>query len=288
MNPVIQLNNLIKRHGAHTVVDIDELQIQPGKIVGLIGPNGAGKTSALRCILGLASYEGELSVLGKNPYRQRPELMREVAFIADTAVLPRWITAGQLLDYMAGIHPSFNRKKAEGFLAATNIRAGARVRTLSKGMITQLHLALIVAIEAKLLLLDEPTLGLDIIYRQRFYEQLLNDYYDESRTIIITTHQVEEVEQILTDLLFIKDGKLVLNCTLDEIPERFFEVNVEAEQVEEARRLNPIFERVVFGSHIMMFEGGEQTDLANLGSVRTPNIANLFVAKLGDGKMEVV
>ncbi len=278
--PVISIQQLHKRYAAETVVDIPQLDIQAGSIVGLIGPNGAGKTSALRCLLGLASYEGDIKVLGKDPYFQRAELMRDLAFIADTAVLPAWITASQLLDYMQSVHPNFNRAKAESFLAATNIKRDSKVKTLSKGMTTQLHLAVVIAIEAKVLFLDEPTLGLDIIYRQRFYEQLLNDYYDESRTIVVTTHQVDEIEHILTNLIFINQGRIALNASLEEVAARFIELDVVPEHMAAAQALKPIYTRTNLGSKTMMFDRVPRQELAALGAVRTPSIANLFVAKL--------
>ena len=280
--PVINIRQLNKRYGSDVVVNIPQLDIESGSIVGLIGPNGAGKTSAMRCLLGLASYEGEIKVLGKDPYFERAELMRDVAFIADTAVLPSWVTAAQLLDYMQRVHPNFNRAKAEGFLAATNIKRNSKVKTLSKGMTTQLHLAMVIAIEAKVLFLDEPTLGLDIIYRQRFYEQLLNDYFDESRTIVVTTHQVDEIEHILTHLIFINRGQLALDATLEEVSANFAEVDVVPEQMAAALGLNPIYTRTNLGSKTLMFENIPQQQLAPLGAVRTPSIANLFVAKLGN------
>jgi len=231
-------------------------------------------------MLGLAKYDGNLTVLGKNPYSERTELMRDVAFIADTAGLPKWITAAQLLDYMQQVHPNFNRQKAEGFLAATHIKKHSRVKTLSKGMTTQLHLALIVAIEAKVLFLDEPTLGLDIIYRQRFYEQLLNDYYDETRTIVITTHQVEEIEHILTQLIFIDQGRIALNNSLEDIADIYIEVDVLPEKLTQAQALNPIYQRNNLGSKTMIFEQVARQQLAEFGTLRTPNIASLFVAKM--------
>lgn len=277
---VIEINQLQKRYGRELVVDIPELTISAGSVVGLIGPNGAGKTTALRCLLGLARCQGELRVLGRDPYHERAELMKDVAFIADTAVLPDWITAAQLLDYMQSVHPNFNRAKAEGFLAATNIKKRSNVKTLSKGMTTQLHLAIIIAIEAKVLFLDEPTLGLDIIYRQRFYEQLLNDYFDESRTIVITTHQVDEIEHILTQLIFINHGQLALNSTMEGVAERFCELDVTPEQLAAANALNPIHTRSNLGNKTLMFESVAREQLAEFGAVRTPSIANLFVAKL--------
>lgn len=280
MNLAIDIKQLSKSYSGEKVVDITNLQIEPGRIVGLIGTNGAGKTSALRCLLGLTRAQGDFSVLGLDPSRERQALMRDVAFIADTAILPKWITAKQLLDYMQGQHPNFNREKAEGFLATTNIKPASRVSTLSKGMITQLHLALTIAIEAKLLLLDEPTLGLDIVYRQRFYEQLLNDYYDESRTIVITTHQVEEIERILTDVIFLQDGRVVLNESIEALAERFYQVPVNPADIERARALKPIHESAQLGSRVCVFDGVPREQLQQFGELSTPSLADLFVAKL--------
>lgn len=280
MEPVIRIEGLQKRYGRQLVVDIDELSIYAGSVVGLIGPNGAGKTSALRCLLGLARCQGHLQILGVDPFCQRAQLMRDVAFIADTAVLPDWITAAQLLDYMQRIHPNFNRTKAEVFLAQTKIKKHSRVKTLSKGMKTQLHLALVIAIEAKILFLDEPTLGLDILYRQQFYQQLLNDYFDETRTIVITTHQVDEIEHILTHLVFIDDGRLALNCAMDEIAERYCEVDVAPDLLAAAQAHKPIYSRAQLGTTTLLYESVDRAQLAQFGVLRTPSIANLFVAKL--------
>lgn len=284
---VIEIQQLQKRFGRQLAVDIPSLSVGAGSILGLIGPNGAGKTTALRCLLGLARGQGEVRVLGKDPWHQRAELMRDVAFIADTAVLPSWITAAQLLDHMQSVHPNFNRAKAESFLAGTNIQSASRVKTLSKGMITQLHLALIIAIEAKVLFLDEPTLGLDILYRQRFYQQLLNDYFDESRTIVITTHQVDEIEHILTHLVFINGGRLALNASMDEVAERYCELTVGPEQLAAAQALGPLHSRTNLADSTLLYEGVARQSLQSLGVVTTPSIANLFVAKLaGDNGAE--
>jgi ABC-2 type transport system ATP-binding protein len=263
------------------------LRVEEGRIVGLIGPNGAGKTTALNAILGLTSYQGELRVLGREPRTERDQLMRDVCFIADVAVLPRWIRVSQALDYVAGVHPRFDRAKAEAFLAKTNIRSANQVRELSKGMVTQLHLALVMAIDATLLVLDEPTLGLDILYRKQFYDSLLNDYYDRSRTIVVATHQVEEIQNILTDLMFINRGRIVLNCSMEEIESRYVEVMVHPEKVAAAQALKPIHERQVLGRSIvlfdiMMLDGVDRPQFAALGDVRTPSIADLFVAVLED------
>jgi ABC-2 type transport system ATP-binding protein len=258
------------------------VSVEEGRILGLIGPNGAGKTTALNAILGLAPYQGELKVLGRDPWTERDQLMRDVCFIADVAVLPRWMRVSQALDYVAGVHPRFDRAKAEGFLAKTAIKRGSRVRELSKGMVTQLHLALVMAIDAKLLVLDEPTLGLDILYRKQFYDSLLNDYFDRSRTIVVTTHQVEEVQHILTDLMFINRGRIVLNCSMEEFESRYLEVMVNPEQVPAARALRPIHERQVFGRSILLFDRADRHQLAALGEVRTPGIADLFVAVMGN------
>lgn len=280
MSVVIEAKGLTKKYGQFNALDNVDISIESGKIVGLIGPNGAGKTSALRCLLGLSTFDGELMVLGKNPMTDRVELLKEVAFIADTAVLPDWISVDQLLEYMAAVHPKFSRKKAESFLSETSISAKSKVKTLSKGMITQLHLALVISIDAKLLVLDEPTLGLDIIYRKYFYEQLLNDFFDENRTIIITTHQVEEVEPLLTDIMFLKNGKIILDMSMDCIPKSFTEIEVYGESIELARGLNPIGERTVLGGVVMMFENADLHRLETLGQRRMPSIADLFVAKM--------
>lgn len=280
MEPIIQAKALTKRYGQHTALNNVSFDIAPGRIVGLIGPNGAGKTTALKGILGLAEVEGELSVLGMNPTAQRTELLEQVSFIADTAILPRWIKVSEALDYVAGVHPRFVRAKAEEFLAKTKIKPHAKVSTLSKGMITQLHLALIMAIDSKLLVLDEPTLGLDIIYRKQFYTALLNDYFDAEKTILITTHQVEEIETILTDIIFINDGEIVLNIAMDEISERFVEVHVGAKDKEAAQALKPINITPRLGGYSVLFEHVTREQLAGLGSLHTPSVTDLFVAMI--------
>ena len=279
---VIEAHGLRKAFGVTIALDGVDLRVNEGRILGLIGPNGAGKTTALNAILGLTQYEGDLKVLGRNPWTEREQLMCDVCFIADVAVLPRWIRVSQALEYMAGVHPRFDRAKAEGLLAKTNIRHASKVRELSKGMVTQLHLALIMAIDARLLVLDEPTLGLDILYRKQFYDSLLNDYFDRSRTIVVTTHQVEEVQNVLTDLMFINRGRIVLNCSMEEFESRYQEVTVNPEQVAAARALKPIYERQVFGRPILLFDNADREKLATLGEVRTPSIADLFVAVLGN------
>jgi ABC-2 type transport system ATP-binding protein len=278
---VIEARGLRKAFGNTIALDSIDLRIEEGRIVGLIGPNGAGKSTALNAILGLTPYEGELTVLGRDPWSQRDQLMRDVCFIADVAVLPRWIRVSQALDYVAGVHPRFDRAKAEGFLAKTDIRRTSKVRELSKGMVTQLHLALVMAIDAKLLVLDEPTLGLDLLYRKQFYDSLLNDYYDRSRTIVVTTHQVEDVQHVLTDLMFINRGRIVLSCSMEQFEARYLEVTVRPEQVAAARALKPIHERQVLGRSILLFDRGDRRQLAALGEVRTPGIADLFVAVMG-------
>jgi ABC-2 type transport system ATP-binding protein len=279
---VIEARGLRKVFGATVAVDDVNLRVEEGRILGLIGPNGAGKSTALNAILGLTQYQGELRVLGRDPWIEREQLMRDVCFIADVAVLPRWIRVTQALDYVAGVHPRFDRAKAEGFLAKTAIKSGSRVRELSKGMVTQLHLALVMAIDARLLVLDEPTLGLDILYRKQFYDSLLNDYFDRSRTIVVTTHQVEEVQHVLTDLMFINRGRIVFDCSMEEFETRYLEVMVHPEQVVAARALKPIHERQVFGRTILLFEHADRQQLAGLGEVRTPSIADVFVAVMGN------
>ncbi len=278
----IEARGLRKNFGSTVALDGIDLQIEEGRIVGLIGPNGAGKTTALNAILGLTPYQGELQVMGRDPWTERDQLMRDVSFIADVAVLPRWIRVSQLLDYMAGVHPRFDRAKAEAFLAKTNIKSRSKVRELSKGMVTQLHLAVIMAIDAKLLVLDEPTLGLDLLYRKQFYDTLLNDYFDRSRTIVVTTHQVEEIQDVLTDLMFIDRGRIVLSFSMEELEGRYFEVMVRPEQLAAARALRPINERQLFGRSILLFDGGDRQQLAAMGDVRTPSIADLFVAVMGN------
>jgi ABC-2 type transport system ATP-binding protein len=274
----IEARGLRKVFGTTVALVGVDLRVEEGRILGLIGPNGAGKTTALNAILGLIPYQGELKVLGRNPWSARDQLMRDVSFIADVAVLPRWIRVSHLLDYVAGVHPRFDRTKAEGFLAKTTIKRRSKVRELSKGMVAQLHLALVMAIDAKLLVLDEPTLGLDILYRKQFYDSLLNDYFDRSRTIVVTTHQVEEIQDVLTDLMFIDRGRIVLNCSMEQFEARYFEVMVNPENLAAARALNPIHERPVFGCSVLLFDNVDRAQLTALGEVRRPNIADLFVA----------
>jgi ABC-2 type transport system ATP-binding protein len=278
----IEARGLRKTFGKTTALDGVDLRVEEGRILGLIGPNGAGKTTALNAILGLTAYEGELRVLGRNPWSERDRLMREVCFISDVAVLPRWARVSQLLDYMVGVHPRFDRAKAEGFLDKTAIQSASKVRELSKGMVTQLHLALIMAIDARLLVLDEPTLGLDILYRKQFYDSLLNDYFDRSRTIVVATHQVEEIEHVLTDLMFINRGRIVFHSSMDEFASRYLEVMVHPEKAAAARALKPMQERQVFGGSILLFDRVDRQQLAALGEVRRPGIADLFVAVMGN------
>ncbi|MFH1601151.1 MAG: ABC transporter ATP-binding protein [Pseudomonadota bacterium] len=281
MSAVISARNLSKRYGkGKPAVDSISFEIPAGRIVGLIGPNGSGKTTTLKAALGLVPFEGELKVLGKNPRTERDDVMQDVCFIADVAVLPRWIKVKQAVDFVAGVHPRFDRKKAEAYLAHTKLHPDMKVKQMSKGMIVQLHLALVMAIDAKLLVLDEPTLGLDILYRKQFYQNLLEDYFDENKTIVVTTHQVEEIEHILTDLMFIREGKIVLSATMDEVGERFTEVMVPADKAEAARALNPIDERTVFGKAVMLFDGVPREQVATFGEVRNPGIADLFVATM--------
>jgi ABC-2 type transport system ATP-binding protein len=282
----IEARGLRKVFGATIALDSIDLRVEEGRILGLIGPNGAGKSTALNAILGLTPYQGELTVLGRNPWTEREELMRDVCFIADVAVLPRWLRVWQAIDYVAGVHPRFDRVKAEGFLGKTSIKRKSKVRELSKGMLTQLHLALVMAIDAHLLVLDEPTLGLDILYRKQFYDSLLNDYFDRSRTIVVTTHQVEEVQHVLTELLFINRGRIVLDCSMESFESRYSEVMVHPEHVAAARTLEPIHERQVFGRSILLFDGVDRQQLAVLGEVRTPGIADLFVAVMGNQPVE--
>jgi ABC-2 type transport system ATP-binding protein len=284
---VIEARGLRKAFGSTIALDGVDLRVEEGSILGLIGPNGAGKTTALNAILGLTPYQGELKVLGRDPWTERDQLMRDVCFISDVAVLPRWARVSRVLDYVAGVHPRFDRAKAEGFLAKTTIRQASKVRELSKGMVVQLHLALVMAIDAKLLVLDEPTLGLDILYRKQFYDSLLNDYYDRSRTIVVTTHQVEEVQNVLTDLMFINRGRIVLHCSMEEFESRYTEVMLNPERVAAARALNPIHERHVLGRSILLFDRVARQQLAVLGDVRTPSIADLFVAVIGNQAGEV-
>jgi len=278
----IEARGLRKVFDTTVALDGINLRVEEGRILGLIGPNGAGKTTALNSILGLTSYQGELRVLGRNPWAERERLMQDVCFIADVAVLPRWMRVSQMLDYVAGVHPRFDRAKAERFLARTEIKRTSKVRQLSKGMIAQLHLALVMAIDARLLVLDEPTLGLDILYRKAFYDSLLNDYFDSTRTIVVTTHQVEEIQHVLTDLMFINHGRIVLECSMEQFEARYAEVMVHPEHLAEAQALRPIHVRQMFGRSIMLFENVAPEQLAAVGEVHTPGIADLFVALMGD------
>ncbi len=277
----IEARGLRKTFGTTAALDGVDLRVEAGRILGVIGPNGAGKTTALNAILGLIPYEGELSVMGRDPWKERDVLMRDVSFIADVAVLPRWMRVSQALDYVGGVHPRFDRAKAEVFLAKTTIRRTSKIRELSKGMVTQLHLALVMAIDAKLLVLDEPTLGLDILFRKQFYDSLLNDYYDRSRTIVVTTHQVDEIQDVLTDLMFINRGRIVFSCSMEEFEGRYAEVMVNPERVQAARALKPIHERAALGRSVFLFDHADRQQLAGLGEVRTPSIADLFVAIIG-------
>ena len=278
----IEARGLRKAFGTTIALDGINLRVEEGRILGLIGPNGAGKTTALNAILGLTPYQGELRVLGRDPWTERDQLMRDVCFIADVAVLPRWIRVRQALDYVGGVHPRFDRAKAEAFLAKTTIRSDSKVKELSKGMVVQLHLALVMAIDARLLVLDEPTLGLDLIYRKQFYDALLNDYFDRNRTIVLTTHQVDEIQDVLTDLMFIDRGRIVLDCSMEEYESRYLEVLVHPDQLAAARALRPIHERQALGRSILLFDRLGRDQLAILGEVRTPSVADLFVAVVGN------
>jgi ABC-2 type transport system ATP-binding protein len=279
---VIEASGLRKVFGTTVALDGIDLRVEPGRILGLIGPNGAGKSTAINAILGLTPHLGQLRVLGCDPWTARDRLMRDVAFIADVAVLPRWLRVSQALDYVAGVHPRFDRARAESFIARTNIGRDSRVRELSKGMVTQLHLALVMAIDARLLVLDEPTLGLDILFRKQFYDALLNDYFDRSRTILLTTHQVEEIQNVLTDFMFINRGRILLTCSMEEFEARYAEVTVRPEHLAAARELKPIQERQVFGRSALLFERVDRGQLQPFGDVRTPSIADVFVAVIGN------
>ncbi|NUO64824.1 MAG: ABC transporter ATP-binding protein [Gemmatimonadaceae bacterium] len=281
--PVIDARGLRKTYGDTVALDSLDLRVDAGRIVGIIGPNGAGKTTLLNAILGLTAYEGELQVLGRDPWRERAALMHDVAFIADVAVLPRWIRVSQLLDYVEAVHPRFVRARAESFLERTTIRAKAKVKELSKGMVAQLHLAVVMAIDAQLLVLDEPTLGLDIIYRKQLFDALLDDYHERARTIVLATHQVEEIEHVVTDVVFLDRGRIALQATMDEVEQRYREVRVHPAQLGAARELVPIHEREALGQRIMLFEDVATERLAPLGDVRTPSVADLFIARVGDG-----
>jgi ABC-2 type transport system ATP-binding protein len=278
---VIDARGLRKVFGATVALDGVDLRVEEGRILGIIGPNGAGKSTALNAILGLIPFQGELRVLGRDPWRERDRLVRDVSFVADVAVLPRWLQVSQAVDYLAGVHPRFDRAKAERFLAKTSIRRDSKVRELSKGMVAQLHLALVMAIDAKLLVLDEPTLGLDILYRKQFYDSLLNDYFDGSRTIVVTTHQVEEIQDVLTDIVFIDHGRIALECSMDDFESRYAELTVNPERVAAARALGAMHERQLFGRSILLFDRADRRQLSTLGDVRTPGIADLFVAVMG-------
>jgi ABC-2 type transport system ATP-binding protein len=280
----IEARGLRKTFGTTVALDGVDLRVEEGRILGLIGPNGAGKSTALNAILGLTPYQGELKVLGRDPWLERDLIARDVAFIADVAVLPRWIRVSQLLDYVGGVHPQFDRAKAEAFLTKTSIKSTSKVRELSKGMVTQLHLALIMAVDAKLLVLDEPTLGLDILVRKQFYDSLLNDYFDKSRTIVVTTHQVEEIQDVLTDVMFIHHGRIVFDCSMEDFESRYVEVMVQPEHLAAAKALRPLHERLVFGRSILLFDRVDRGQLAQFGDVRTPSLADLFVAVMGNSE----
>jgi ABC-2 type transport system ATP-binding protein len=280
MSEIIKARALTKSYRGVRALDAVSFEIETGRIVGLIGPNGAGKTTALKAILGLTHYQGELVVLGKNPYTERDSLMREVCFIADVAVLPRWLRVSQALDFVAAVHPRFDRARAQSFLEKTDIKNASRVRELSKGMVTQLHLALILAIDARLLVLDEPTLGLDLLFRRQFYDTLVNDYFDKERTILITTHQVEEIENLLTDVIFLQHGRVALASSVEDLAARYLQVTAAPEQARRARALAPFYEREIFGRVALFFEGRTRAELQEFGELRTPTIADLFVAKM--------
>lgn len=280
MKAIIEAQGLTKKFGSFTAVDDVSFSVDSGRIVGLIGPNGAGKTTLLNAVLGLTPFDGELQVMGLDPFRQRKELMQKIAFVSDVAVLPKWIVVGKLLDFVEAVHPNFSKRKARDFLSDSKIKGDAKVASLSKGMVVQLHLAIIMAIDASLLILDEPTLGLDIIYRKDFYARLLGDYYDDDKTIIVTTHQVEEIEHILTDILFIDDGRLVLDSSLEDVASRFVEVMAGAGQKDALEALAPIARQDAFGKVVYIFDGIEESRLKEFGETRTPSVADLFVAVL--------
>jgi ABC-2 type transport system ATP-binding protein len=280
MSEIVKARALTKSYRGVRALDAVSFDVEAGRIVGLIGPNGAGKTTALKTILGLTSYQGELVVLGKNPYTERDALMREVCFIADVAVLPRWLRVCQALDFVAGVQPRFDRARAQSFLQKTDIKSESRVRELSKGMVTQLHLALILAIDARFLVLDEPTLGLDLLFRRQFYDTLVNDYFDKDRTILITTHQVEEIENLLTDVLFIQKGRIALASSVEDLATRYVQLTATPEQARRARQLQPFYEREVFGRVALFYDGRPHDELKEFGELRTPTIADLFVAKM--------
>jgi ABC-2 type transport system ATP-binding protein len=284
MTSLVTARGVSKHFGTVRAVDNVSFEIEKGKILGLIGPNGAGKTTLLKAMLGLTDCDGDLSVIGLDPFRQRKQLMREICFIADVAVLPRWIRVKQLLDYVEAVHPNFTRARAEELLRQTKVQANAKVKELSKGMVTQLHLAIIMAIDAKLLVLDEPTLGLDILFRKEFYANLLNDYFDEERTILITTHQVEEIENLLTDIMFINDGRILLDSPMDALGETYIELMTSGEKAQKARGLGPMAESQIFGKSVMLYEGVSREHLEGLGEIRIPSVADLFVAKIKEAR----
>jgi len=284
MTSLVTARGVSKHFGDVRAVDNVSFDINKGRILGLIGPNGAGKTTLLKAVLGLTDCDGDLSVIGLDPFRQRKQLMRQICFIADVAVLPRWIKVSQLLDYVESVHPNFNRSRAEELLRQTKVKSGAKVKQLSKGMVTQLHLSIIMAIDAKLLVLDEPTLGLDILFRKEFYANLLNDYFDEERTILITTHQVEEIENLLTDVMFINDGKILLDSSMEALSDSYVELATSGEEALKARGLRPIAENEMFGKSVMLFEGIDRQHLDGLGELRTPSVADLFVAKVKEAR----
>jgi ABC-2 type transport system ATP-binding protein len=284
MTSLVNARNVSKHFGSVRAVDNVSFEIEKGRILGLIGPNGAGKTTLLKAVLGLTDCDGDLSVLGFDPFKQRKQLMQNICFIADVAVLPRWIKVSQILDFVESIHPNFSRARAEELLQQTKVQPGARVKELSKGMVTQLHLSIIMAIDAKLLVLDEPTLGLDILFRKEFYANLLNDYFDEERTILITTHQVEEIENLLTDVMFINDGKILLDSTMDSLSDTYIEVMTSGENAQKARGLGPIAEHEMFGKSVMLFDGVSREHLEGLGEIRIPSVADLFVAKIKEAR----
>jgi ABC-2 type transport system ATP-binding protein len=284
MTSLVTARGVSKHFGSVRAVDNVSFEIEKGRILGLIGPNGAGKTTLLKAMLGLTDCDGDLSVIGLDPFRQRKQLMREICFIADVAVLPRWIKVSQLLDYVEAVHPNFSRSRAEELLRQTKVQSGARVKELSKGMVTQLHLAIIMSIDAKLLVLDEPTLGLDILFRKEFYANLLTDYFDEERTILITTHQVEEIENLLTDIMFINDGKILLDSTMEALGERYVELMTSGENAQKARGLGPVSESEMFGKSVMLFEGVSREHLEGLGELHIPSVADLFVAKIKEAR----
>jgi len=280
MTSLVNARGVSKHFGSVKAVDDVSFEIEQGKILGLIGPNGAGKTTLLKAVLGLTDCDGELSVLGLDPFRQRKELLRNICFIADVAVLPRWIRVTQLLDFVEAVHPNFSRKRAESLLQQTSVRSDAKVRELSKGMVTQLHLSIIMSIDARLLVLDEPTLGLDIIFRKEFYSNLLNDYFDEERTILITTHQVEEIENLLTDIMFINQGRILLDASMESLGDTYVELLTSGESATKAKGLGPIAEHEMFGKSVFLFEGVGREHFEGMGELRTPSVADLFVAKV--------